>query len=1246
MDFEAIDEAGRLDAGILMGLAEKLSPYDPADVLGAVAGLQLLPENADRAVRLEAFAHAAASLDDEPDKPHMTLHRLRQIANAEPLGQGVIASQEDPCDNALTEAFTYHGGMFIVFPGPVDESTFILRHLAIAVFSRPDTYPKPDFVAKAHALLSAVLALSDEIARRAGLGRRVMPIFSGRQGDVVVPDSQRLTQLKQAVSFSLGELDRFLTERQIPLSALDRLIVPLGQVSIADYQIDSGDLQTRPIVRVGDRFIVAIPSILVVAARHELIRLAFEYGVADELAKRYHAAVWSSVVQSLGYLGNIPLPLPPPADPGIPCCQGALFNLDTDKLIYAILVTDSLEEYRLNRAFGTWPLQRVKVEIGKHLQAAREAIFSMSSPPNEVLFLVLVQQVGRAVFWNYQGVETSVSSLQLSLTAADLETIAFLEGGEQLTLWKYARLSWQVREQTHIVAMGELNEFFLYRKNGYSYYISDEQRPDAINILPGGAGELRQEVLRQYDWHAVPSYLPGYVIDVITLYGTRTVPLYVPLRPHDRRAACLVEGLPLPIWITGLDSGDGHQHNIVDFFPNIVSTIAYWLWQCTPSLHALLQSLTSAYSYILIQCLLSADEAWHQQGEQQEPVHQTPLDLTVDSANGVLSLTLNPSISTLFASADNGGERALMQHVLKGLRELLPVSTRGELSDTVIAHILDRHAPLGMKKMLIYSEVNAEPDLDPRGLPPYRKIQEADANELLDELGDYLSTVEQLKPGLIPEDERTNILTKAVAFYYQELAGLVASLRSEGLLEFLIAHQEAITRQSSYRELSIPTQLACFSSEPKMVEQLSRETPELTNAAMASRFIIEYVAARPPTGLRPISLSVYDRLQALASHVIGFGFASDLIHFQLADIRLTMLPSGRLDVDREQYIRAFANYLPNIAISEITHATQAFSQRWQNNDNTPEEIEMWNKLDVAARAEFGCSLTDLQSLMANAFVISEDLDPALACLPLTDFIDRMVEHLCWPREQVSHALDLLTLVPRPDFLNPPSPYRREDTYPWRYNRLLSYVRRPFVYRKHGDTIEILWGNRHLYKAAFYLIHICLAGRLQAQSIEMLQLMGTILHKQGEVFNDQVADMLMQNLDLIVLRRVKKVGKLRVPGDIDVLVADPKRRRLGIIECKDFVAAHTPYEMDSELKKFFQGDNGKKSAIKKVEERVAWVHEHVEEVLTWLQLDGTGKASRWRVEPLIVVSQELFTPYLRRSSIPVMSFDKLTRGQIW
>jgi len=1242
MDFEAIDEAGRLSAGILLELVERLSPYDPADLLADVAALQLLPENADRAIRLEAFAHAAASLDKESSKPSISLHRLKQITNAEPLGQGAVASHEDPCDNAFTEAFTFHGGMFIVFPGHVDDSTFILRHLSTALFLYPEPFSNSDFVSKAYALLAAVLVLSNETALRAGLGRGVMPIFRGRTGDVMIPDSRRLTRLKQAISFSRAELDHLLTERHLPTTALDQLTVSLGKVSITDYQIDRGDLQTHPIVLAGDQLIVAIPGMLLVAARHELIRLAFEHHVEGELAKRYHAIVWNTVAESLGYLGNKALQLSRPDPPGIPCCQGAFFNMDTDKLIYAILVTDSLERYNLNSAFGKWPFQQVKSELIEHIQAVEEAAFNMPSPPNDVLFLILIQQIGRAVFWNYGGLEILPSSLKLSFAAAELQTIAFIEAGEPLSLWKFARMSWQVREKAHLIAVGELNEFFLYRKNGYSYYIPGLEYPAIIDILPGGAGELHQEVLRQYDWHAVQSYLPNFVIDVITLYGTRAIPIYVPLSHPGRQAACLVEGLLLPVWITGLAPED-EQQSLSDLYALFAHAIAYWLWQCTPSLRSPIQSLIPNHSNILVQLSLLPDEFWYRAEEQGMPANKTPIDLHVDSANSVISLTLRSSSRSLFATADNSGERRLMQLILSGLRELLPISRQDELSDSAIGQILDRHAPLGMKKMLVYFNVNTEPDLDPRGLPPYRKVQEADENELLDELGDYLRAVEHLEPRSIPEDLRTVVLSKAVLFYYRKLVDLVASLNPENLLEFLIAYQEAITRESSFRELTIPTQIACFSSETEMVHRLSEELPERANAATASRFVIEYVAACPPQGERPISLSVYDRLQALASLIIRFGFTSDLIHFQLANINLAMLPSGRLNVDREQYEKARANYFPNLAVSEIRRATEAFAHHWQENESHAEDTEMWSKLDAAAQVEFGCSLSDLQRFAVGAFTISEDLDPASAHLELSDFVDRLVKELGWSREQISHVLGLLTLIPIPDLLNPPPPYRKEDTYPWRNNRLLSYIRRPFVYRKRGETIEILWGNRHLYKAVLYLIHFCLAGRLQAQSSEMRKIMGSILHQQGEAFNDTVADVLERNPDLTVRTRVEKIGKLKVPGDIDVLVADPKKRRLGVLECKDFAAARMPHEMDYELKKLFQGKHGEKSMIEK---RTDWVHMHKEEILAWLRLDGAGRASRWRVEPLIVVSQELLSPYLRKSPIRVVSLAQLTREQIW
>jgi hypothetical protein len=172
-------------------------------------------------------------------------------------------------------------------------------------------------------------------------------------------------------------------------------------------------------------------------------------------------------------------------------------------------------------------------------------------------------------------------------------------------------------------------------------------------------------------------------------------------------------------------------------------------------------------------------------------------------------------------------------------------------------------------------------------------------------------------------------------------------------------------------------------------------------------------------------------------------------------------------------------------------------------------------------------------------------------------------------------------------------------------------------------VEVLWGNRHLYRSMFYLNDLCFSGRLsaQARTPEMQRLMGQFLHQRGEAFNDQVADFLVQHAGagVIVERRVKAIGELRKrkgpPGDIDVLVIDSGERQVWVIECKDFAAAHMPHQIANELENLFLGKGGKES---KVERKTAWVREHLYAVLDWYKVKRTG---RWKVEPLIVVSQE-------------------------
>lgn len=674
-----------------------------------------------------------------------------------------------------------------------------------------------------------------------------------------------------------------------------------------------------------------------------------------------------------------------------------------------------------------------------------------------------------------------------------------------------------------------------------------------------------------------------------------------------------------------------------------VEAIAYWVWQCTPSLTQVIAKIRAPNNQVVLRISLSEHDRW------EKPLNSDsePIQTQVDETGGVIDLGFSPSIHKLLSRADNNGEREILGTLLRAFRELLPYNQQPELSDERIREIVDLHAPLGIKKKIVALDVAAKPELDPRKLPRFRKVKPADVSELLDELGDYLFQEESIPIGKIPDDHRTSIINqKVVPFCFRELELLVGSLSPEGLLERLIAQHESIVREVASHQLTIPTRLACFTTEPGIVEKLRKEDPERTMAGTAARFIIEYVTTRPPGGLRPISLSVYDRLQALAAQIIDFGFESDIIHFGLADIKMSMLPSGRLGFERDQYVTALEAYQPALARGDIARASRSFKGYWETRQKIEDEPELAKRVNAAARVEFGFSITEIMEFLRTAVDIGREIDFTVARLLKNDFLERAADRLRWSHEKVEESLQLLSIAPRDNYFAPDQPHKIEDVYPWRFNRSLSYIRRPFLIRDREHQIEILWGIRNLFNAATYLVRLCSGGRLKAESLQMRQVLGEIIHQRGEDFNDLVAEIFEKQENTIVRRRVKKIGSLRITGhkgdlgDIDVLVADLVSRTLTLAECKDLAVARTPFEMAREMDNLFRGQGERPSIVERHQKRAKWIREHVPQILEWLKLDPK---QIWQVEPLLVVDQELMSAYLHASPIPVMSVEELRRA---
>jgi hypothetical protein len=85
----------------LADLRTKLEPFDPLDLLATAGALELLPDNAERALRLQAFAQVVASLQIRENLPNISLSRLRQFLSGPELTS--LAHGEDPFPNAFVE---------------------------------------------------------------------------------------------------------------------------------------------------------------------------------------------------------------------------------------------------------------------------------------------------------------------------------------------------------------------------------------------------------------------------------------------------------------------------------------------------------------------------------------------------------------------------------------------------------------------------------------------------------------------------------------------------------------------------------------------------------------------------------------------------------------------------------------------------------------------------------------------------------------------------------------------------------------------------------------------------------------------------------------------------------------------------------------------------------------------------------------------------------------------------------------
>ncbi len=1141
-----------------------------------------------------------------------------------------LAYAEDPADNLFAEEFTFYGGSYLVLPGIAEAAEFILANICKGIFLTPKPNLPEEFMARVFRLIRTSLMVLDNATRAGGLHRGTAG-HSNLGQDIYISPANKLQQLKAAVTFNKERLSSILAPKHLSAEDIQPLICAPGSVDLSGYTLGSGPLLWTPFVQCGNELILAVPGMVTSAIRHTVLTWAVAEGFGEQLANCFHRAVWSSTTEALSWTRNEEMTHPTPPL-GVPCVTDGYFSLDTDKVLYCLLITDSLVRFAADEPFGVWTPDNLSNMIEKRLAEIERDAFHTSPSPNELFCVVLLQGLGGSGSFGFN--KTQHNSIVLPATAADFRILSLLEGGDPFGLFNFVRAQDFANKRFLIQSTSVLDTYSIYRQKKQSFYISDDIPPNFVMIPPGESHSLKVKLAHQRDFHAATSP-EGGTIEVTSLHDDASIPIYVPVR-HREQPLLLVEGLPRAIWIT---TRHDDLRALRSQYAQFVGAIAYWIWQMSASLKRLLRK-TPSKKPLIVRLLIDPEQPWI--GTASVAPESPTVKTQVDSENETIDVVLGPGFVPLMQTADNRGERELMLKFLGVLASCLMAVDAKSLTSDQVQHIIEATAPLGLKKMVMLVDVGTNPRLDPRDLPHYSNIRPCLTDQVLDDVGEFLRIEKNFQVGAIPEQNWNEVLKEVAAYCSRRLEALVASLSPDRLLEFLVAHAESVCRENAYTRLTLATQIQCFGGTD-IATRISKKMSDLAHSALASRFLVEYVAASPPRGLRPISFDTYDELRALAHHLINYAMISDSILFGLEQHQVSVLPSGRLGMDGTSWRSAIESHSRTHALDQISIATDTFKRHWHVPKPDASPNDLMSKMDVATKIEFGQSLSNLLRVMGVAIRQGLASGNAVTSMPVSEFIDLVADELTCEKSEAATWIDFFSLSTRGGFWNPPQGYVRSDLYPWRYGRKISYYRRPFVRTEQNGQLEIMWGHRHVSDAQSYLIDQCFSGRLRPTSDAMKSLAGELRHSQGEEFNDSVAGWFSGQNALSVKPRVKRIGSNRKLqqhlGDIDVLVGDPKRRRILVVECKDLSLARTPFEMAHELTELFDSANGKKSIIEKHEARTQWVRTEIRDVIKFL---GGDPIHSWVVVSLIVVDEPLVAPHLRRSPIPVLSLEELKR----
>lgn len=1184
--------------------------YNVKELLSILALLSVLPENHGKNIRLEEMIRQAI-LSDNSGHSELGITELKEFTHANFEHNHL----EDPPENLFTQNIMTPQGNRKVFPGITDGQVYTLQCFIQTLTNNNKELPS-EFVEKALDTCLLVLSISDLIAEGLNYERNIVEVETD-DNNIFFPGQDYINQHKHITYFSKDNIDSIKESLGAKHDLLDTLAINKNEKGLQSLNYYADALIYKPLIPIDTGYIV-IATNLVFAITNKILSLAFEHNCTEKFIKLFSKITLSYCSFALKEIGFRQLNFNF-GDSGLPIYEG-LFLFDSNKLAYITVEYDNAKDYNFDAPLTHHIDEQLTEALDKRRkEIANKLILDERFASYKFLYLNIGVGIGRPRMISFA--TPNKSWLSLGMIFQDL-FISFQSGKlNNLTFWNYAQAIRDYNPATPFF----LDNLSYFISNDETFYSSDNKITQLL-VAVGNGHKFSAESIQNYDEHL------GYYFDDRAIYipmSREKLPVNLPIySTHHFEGFKFMVYTPVlgrNVWIEPLSEFSEVNTSSQKIQKEICIAIAYWISEMASDLKNLIPYSTGQPIIIKIDTedvenadvFDSLDPAINSFDRIQATVTEKGINIFLDKY----------FFRDLFSS-DNFGEIVLMKKVLNLITDF--INHNGitcSLNAENITETIERHMPRGQKKKLLMSVLGSDIRLFPHNVTKLRTLNRFEVNKQLDGLAPKISE-KPYKPRIIDTNEKVSIVNKAVTLFYKEMRDLLDQFDFIDILKKLfILHESAIQNREHYKFETGP-RIECFHHHGNILELLSKENKLNVSTSLSIRCLIEHIVAEPPTGKKEFDLESFDKALAYMYNIINWGFVSDDISFKIADVEVSYLETGRLGTSKDFSNEIIKPFYDSKFSEDIQNSKESFKKKFQRKENKNSDYQETD-LDKPFEEEFGIHIDILFQVAEYAILLAFNNEKSYYLAPLDTFIQEVFKATKIGENEIKKCISAFSLINRGKVENVKDyGFKNPDFYPWRYNRALSLLNKPFVIIQIEGIDNIGLSARSVYDSRGHILDSFFSGRYNAKTSSMKSFMSKVNFDKGKSFNKEAFDYLSELGLFSFVQSSVKIGP-KGPliykddlGDIDILAVDESNKKILAIECKNTNTSRTPYEIHIELLSFFGKENN--GWISKVDKRKEWIISNRKLLNDFLKRD----LSSYSFEYVFLTAQVLPLPLIK------------------